>query len=181
MSFLLICIYHELNVCSLAVDDVDLACWLIENGADVNAKSTLDEPPLALAIRNGSIGVSKLLLIHGTDISHGNLLHCAAERKNQSEGAELATILAQKGANVNAYRYDNDIARPLRGMFKLFTPLHVACLRTNIHVARILLQYGADPHRKALEAGHESPPTVLDVARSMENQELLDLFSKVNH
>jgi hypothetical protein len=77
---------------------------------------------------------------------------------------------------VNAYRYDNHVARPLRGMFKLLTPLHVACARQNMPVARVLLQYGADPHRMALEAGQLVPPTALESARATKNQELLDLL-----
>jgi ankyrin repeat protein len=120
-----------------------------------------------------------LLLSLGTDIKHGNLLHCAAERNNQSEGAELVEILAGKGADVNAYRHDNDVARPIRGMSKLQTPLHLACSRKNILVARILLRYGASPHRMSLEAGRLVPPTALEIARVWNDQELLNLLSKL--
>ncbi|KAH8712109.1 ankyrin repeat-containing domain protein [Phaeosphaeriaceae sp. PMI808] len=162
---------------NLVSDDEKFTRWLVDNGADVNVRSTLDEPPLAVAITSGSMDVACLLLSLGTDITHGNLLHCVAERDNQSEGEELAEILAGKGADVNAYRHNNDVARLLRGMSKLHTPLHVACYRKNIPVARVLLRYGADPHRMTLEAGRLVPPTALEVARICNDQDLLDLLS----
>ncbi|KAF1841538.1 ankyrin [Cucurbitaria berberidis CBS 394.84] len=174
-------IHSAASLLCLVSDDEKLTRWLVDNGADVNARSTLDEPPLAVAITSGSIDVAHLLLSLGTDITHGNLLHCVAERENQSEGAELAEILARKGADVNAYRHDNDVARPLRGMSKLYTPLHVACSRKNIPVARVLLRYGADPHRMSLEAGRRAPPTALEIARVRNDHELLDLLSMVGN
>ncbi|RMZ70703.1 Ankyrin repeat-containing domain [Pyrenophora seminiperda CCB06] len=165
----------------LASDDENLTRWLIDNGADVNARSVLDEPPLAVAITSGSINVAHLLLLQGTDITHGNLLHCAAERNNQSEGAELAEILVRKGAAVNAYRHDNHVARPFRGMFKSHTPLQAACFRKNIPVARVLLRYGADPDCMSLDSGQLVPPTALEIARVGKNQELLHLLETGNH
>jgi ankyrin repeat protein len=172
-------LFRELKICSLVPDDEKFTRWLVDNGADVNARSTLDEPPLAVAITGGSMDVVYFLLSLGTDIKHGNLLHCAVERNNQSEGAELAEILAGKGADVNAYRHDNDVARPVRGMSKLQTPLHLACSRKNIPVARVLLRYGASPHRMSLEAGQLVPPTALEIARVRNDQELLDLLYKL--
>lgn len=149
---------------------------LIEQGADVNATSNLDEPVLAIAIANGSMKVVSLLLEQGADITHGNLLHCAAERKDQSEGAQIVEQLVQRGADVNAYRYDNPVARRLRGLSKLLTPLHVACGTQNIPVVRALLRHGADLNRMALQIGQMVPPTALEKARQCENQKLYDLL-----
>jgi ankyrin repeat protein len=50
---------------SFASDDENFMRWLIENGADVNARSTVDEPVLAIATTNGSIEVVHLLLSLG--------------------------------------------------------------------------------------------------------------------
>ena len=60
----------------------------------------------------------RFLLTQGTDITYSNLLHCAALRQNQSEGVDLVEDLVQKGADVNAYRFDNLVALPWRAMFK---------------------------------------------------------------
>lgn len=152
---------------------------LIEQGADVNAISNLDEPVLSIAIANGSMEVVHLLLEHGADTSHGNLLHCAAEREDQSEGAQIVEQLVQKGADINAYRHNNAVARQVRGLSKLLTPLHVACSTCNIPVVRSLLHHGADLNRMALECGHFVPPTPLDKALQCGNQELWDLLLSV--
>jgi len=152
--------------------------WLTDNGADVDARSSLDEPAIANAIAHGSMGVVLLLLAHSPDLEHGNLLHCAAERSNQVEGAELVTLLALGGADVNAYRYNNPVARRLRGMSRLLTALHIACFRQNIPVVRTLLEHGAEPDRLALEAGRLVRPTAQDIALGSGNQELRGLFTK---
>jgi ankyrin repeat protein len=180
VSLISLHLHQELNDDSLVSDDERLTRWLVDNGADVNARSTLDEPPLAVAITSGSMDVANLLLSLGTDITHGNLLHCVAERENQQEGAKLAEVLAREGVDVNTYRHDNDVARPLRGMSKLYTPLHVACSRKNIPVAKVLLRYGADPHKMSLEAGQPAPPTALEIARDLNDRELLDVLSLVS-
>jgi hypothetical protein len=65
------------------------------------------------------MNVANILPSRGTDLEHGKRLHCVTERDNQTESAELAEILAKKRVNVNTYRYDNDTARPVGGMFKL--------------------------------------------------------------
>lgn len=161
---------------SFATNDVDFMLWLIEQGADVNATSNLDETALAHAIAYGSMEVVSLLFERGADIMHGNLLHCAAERVDQSAGAQIVEQLVRQGADVNAYRHDNPIARRMRGMNKLLTPLHVACGKENIPVVRALLHHGADPNRMAIQLGQLVPPTALEKARQSGNQELLNLF-----
>ncbi|HEX3640506.1 MAG TPA: ankyrin repeat domain-containing protein, partial [Ktedonobacteraceae bacterium] len=113
----------------------------------------------------------------GADVTHGDLLHCAAERKNQSEGAGFAKDLANRGADVNAYRHDKSVARILRGMSQLLTPLHVACYKQNVPVARVLLQHGANPDQMSLKAGQLAPPTALEIAQTKNNEELISLLS----
>lgn len=134
--------------------------WLIAAGAEINARNELDESVLSIAVARGSLDVVHLLIAHGADIRHGDVLHCAAQRQNQSEGAELVHQLAAKGAEVNGYRYNNSVALKLRGMSTLPTPLHVACHENNLPVAKALLKHGADPYRKLLRAGKlvEPPP-----------------------
>ena len=107
---------------STAVDDIEFVRWLVANGADINARSQLDESVLSIAIASSSITVVDFLLMQETDYTRGDLLHCAAQRANQREGAELVERLVQRGANVNAHRYDNPVAFQWRAMFKAPTP-----------------------------------------------------------
>jgi len=161
---------------SFAYEDEKLMEWLIEQGADFNAVSDLDEPVLSVAIAAGSIGIPRLLLARGPGITHGNLLHCAAERKDQHEGAELARFFLQKGADVHAHRCNNPIARRQRAMSRLATPLHEACYAQNIRVARVLLEHGADPLGMMMREGRLAPPTALDSAFATNNGEMVELL-----
>ena len=93
--------------------------------------------------------------MHSVSITH--LKHlifwmCAAQRKNQLEGAHVVEDLVLKGADVNAYRFNDPVAFRWRAPFKFPRPVHVACEESNIFVAQALLRHGADPHRKTLEA-----------------------------
>ncbi|KAK3686835.1 hypothetical protein LTR37_019426 [Vermiconidia calcicola] len=169
-------IYSTASLLSFAVHDVEFMKWLIEMGADIDATSNLDETALAIAIAHCNMEVVTLLLSKGADITRGNLLHCAAERRDQYEGAKLATYLAQHGADVNAHRHNNPVARRLRGTKQLLTPLHVACMEQNLPVAQALLQSGADPRMEVLEAGQRAPPTVLDQAHMLGSREMIDLL-----
>lgn len=149
---------------------------LLDCGADINARSRLDEPVLARAISCGSIDVVNLLLARHADTSRGNLLHCAAERVDHEEGSVIARILIERGADVNAYRYNNPIALRLRGMSRLPTPLHVACYEQNVPVGKVLIKHGADPNLHMLEAGIPCPPTALEAARETNSQELIEML-----
>ena len=142
----------QLTVARTAIDDVAFTHWLLDNGADVNLRSRLDEPALASAIAFGSMDVVRLLLERGTDCAHGDLIHCAAQRADEDEGAALIPVLARKGAGVNAWRYDNARAFRWRALFKTETPLHIACERGSAIIARALLACGADPYQGMLEA-----------------------------
>lgn len=147
-------------------------------GADVNARNKLDEPVLSLAIVHGDMKVAKFLLRAGTDIHHGNLLHCAAQRTNHVEGAELAEELAARGVDVNAYRYHNPVAFRWRAGFSLPTPLHVACEHYNFLVAQVLLQHGANPTLRRLAAGKTMPPTPLEKAQELGQRDMWDLLAR---
>lgn len=162
---------------STAVDDLDFMKWLIANGADVNARSQFDESVFSMAITIGSIDVVHFLFTQATDWTRGDLLHCAAQRGNQDEGAELVDRLVERGADVNAHRYNNPVAFRWRGMFKNPTPLHIACMGKNIPVVRALLRNGADPHMKMLQAGSLTPPTCFESAIESKNRELIDLLA----
>lgn len=155
--------FSRLHHCSLVVDDVDLMRWLISKGADINVTSVLDEPVLSIAIARGPLDVVQLLMSLHADVTHGNLLHCAALRPDQDEGSSIAKALLQQGLDVNQYRYDNAKARRLRALSRLVTPLHTACYSKNVPVARVLLEHGADPNLMVRQALDVLPPSARDL------------------
>lgn len=58
------------------------AKWLIDRGANLNARDGFNETPLSSAISGGTLEVVQLLLAHGTHMTHGDLLHHTAEHQN---------------------------------------------------------------------------------------------------
>lgn len=71
---------------------------------------------------------------------------------------EVAQLLVQKGANVNA----TDLWK--------FTPLHEASSKGKLDIVKLLLTHGADPHKKNRD-GH----CPLDLVRP-EDEEIVDLL-----
>lgn len=162
---------------SYAIDDLAFTQWLVDNGANVNLRSRNGETALSAAIASGSFDVVTFLLNCGTDCSHGDLVHCAAQRENEQEGASLIEYFALKGLGMNTHRYDNPVAFRWRALFKHGTPLHVACEARRVLVARTLLECGANPHRKMLQAQKLVPPTPYEVAMESMDEELRRLFT----
>ncbi|EME39768.1 hypothetical protein DOTSEDRAFT_74614 [Dothistroma septosporum NZE10] len=167
----------DLSPLDFAVDDLALMQCLVRLGANVNARSRLDESSLSRAIVSGSMEVVRYLIDEGTDLRHGNLLHCAAERSDQFEGADLVEELVKKGASVNAYRFHNPIAFRWRGLYTLPTALHIASANGNVLVAEALFRHGADPHQPMLQATKLTKPSSLDIAHQNNNAVLVDLFT----
>jgi len=159
-----------------AVDDFSFMQWLIKHGADTSVRSNLDQSTLSKAIVVGSMEVVDFLLAKEDDVTRGDLLHCAAERTDQNEGAALALELLQRGADVNAHRYNNTVALRQRYLSKLETPLHTACFHKNAAVAKILLDHGANLHSHMLQQFKEVGPTPFEVARTSSSTELADLL-----
>jgi hypothetical protein len=112
---------------------------LIINRADINAKFTLSETALSKAIVCGSMYAVTFLSAQRLDVQHGDRLHCAAQRRNQVEGAVLIEGLMQEGADLETHRYHNPITLRWRAPFRVPTLLHAACEEANIPVARTLL------------------------------------------
>lgn len=170
---------HDLSLIriSFAVEDLGFMQFLVQLGADVNARSRLDESPLSVAIGRGSMDVVRFLIDNGTDLAHGDLLHCAAKRSNPFEGAELVDELAARGVPVCTYQYDNPVAFRFRGLHRVPTPLHIACENGNILVAVALIRHGADPHQLMLEAGKFTEPSPMDIAHQREDRTLIDVLT----
>lgn len=169
-----------------ALDDEDFTRFLISNGADVNARSRTDESVLTPAVVQSRIEYVRFLISQGTDVTHGDLLHYAAFRKNQKEGAELAEEFVQKGNDVNKHRWDNLVALKLRYFHRKPTPLQSAVMNDNIPVAKVLLKHGADPQRQYLQpgglGGSSAPgglggPSALELAIEQNNAAMIDLLA----
>ena len=116
---------------ALLESNLDVACSLIQQGADVNAQNGRGETPLFLAVEFPEI--MNLLLNAGADVNICNNegrtpLHEVAEDGMVAQ----CRMLLDHGANVNA----KDRRRQ--------TPLLVAAAYGQYEVAKLLINHGAD-------------------------------------
>ncbi len=144
-------------------DDPQFAKFLIDHGADINAKDFFGITPLHEAVIRGSYKVAKLLIEKGAKVNakdnYGYTpLHLAAIYNRP----KIAKLLIEKGAKVNAKdNYGN-------------TPLHY-CGTTfgTAPVAKVLLENGADPKIK-----NNRGKTPLDLANEAKNYPVANLIAK---
>ena len=112
-----------------------LTLYLLNKGADVNAREDDGSTPLHDAAYENAPETVEVLLKHGADVNamdnnYGGLtpLYVAA----QTNAHETAEVLLKHGADVNAK--DNDSV----------TPLHKAAYENAHETAEVLLRHGAD-------------------------------------
>jgi ankyrin repeat protein len=88
---------------AVQADDVDLAHWLIDSGADPNRGNAYEITPLWLAATNRSPAMTELLISHGADarlkMTHGENAVMAAARSGDALSIRL---LLAAGADPNA-------------------------------------------------------------------------------
>ena len=124
---------------AVQADDVDLAHWLIDSGADPNRGNTYEITPLWLAATNRSPSMTELLLSHGADpklkMSHGENAVMAAARSG--DAASIRLLLAA-GADPNA-------SESLHGE----TALIWAAAENHGEAIRALVAGGANPDQQA--------------------------------
>lgn len=170
--------YHayqlRLTTHSTAIEDLPFTKFLVDIGVNPDIRSQLDESALSFAIHKGSLEVVHFLM-ERTDLHHGDLLHCAAQRENQSEGAQIAQVLINRGVDIHGHQYNNEFAFRWRGLGSLPTALHVACRERNIPVAACLLRNGAQPDCNTLGAGPTRTPRA--IAQESGSQDLITLFA----
>jgi ankyrin len=111
----------------------DIAAFLLDNGADPNARNHLDQTPLLYCAQHGNASTADLLMDEGAGKGAGELdsegvLAMAARFGN----VPVAESLLARGANVNA--------RNERGQ----TPLYGAVSLSGEPMVRLLLDHGAD-------------------------------------
>ena len=126
-----------------ALLDRDLTKWLLENGADPNARCYCDVTPLSIVASFALLEVIQLLFMYGASAKHGAPLYCAvqAERLN-----EILTFLIDKGAAINERTFENDVIshNHYADFYPWGTPLHEAATKQNDRIFNLLLSNGAD-------------------------------------
>jgi len=130
---------YDIKLFSAAIEygTIELIKFLLENGANVNAKNkdSFDDTPLRVAVvRRDDIEIIKVLLEHGADVnatSNGKSTPLIV-----SNNGEVIKLLIEHGADVNA-KYDEG-----------FTPLHFASVNGQIEIVKILIENGADVNVK---------------------------------
>ena len=142
-----------------------LAKILIEKGADINNKDNITEmTPLHVAVKNGDVESTRLLLTQGANFDevnkyHVTPLHLAVESANE----DIVKLLLEYGANVHVIRHGKSliilaVESGYIGLAKLLhdngcdinfitdagqTALHLATESQNIRLIKMLLDLGA--------------------------------------
>ncbi|XP_023316500.1 ankyrin-1-like isoform X1 [Trichogramma pretiosum] len=136
-------------VCKISSDPYDLAKMLFERSdkkyqpLDINAQNEFGQTPLHLALANGHMRLSELMLRNGSDPNSANRwgstpLHTICMTKNDDE--ELARMLFElSDGKYHPVKIDT---RNHKGQ----TPLHLALLNENQRITELLLRAGADPN-----------------------------------
>jgi ankyrin repeat protein len=126
-------------------DDVEMAGWFIEAGANANAANDLGVTPLLVACANASAQMVDRLLAAGAD---PNTASAAGETPllvaARAGNAAVVQALVAKGAQVDA-------KEPVRGQ----TPLMWAVANRRDSVVRVLVQAGADIHARSIATPRE--------------------------
>lgn len=158
--------------------------WLLSQGADPNAVSAFNETVLSLALREGTMKVvKKLLALDTIDTSCGDLLHCVAQREPSTDIPSLVDVLVTENhAQIDAYEFDNEVARQRTYGFPLGTALHVACENENIPAIQALLHHGANPHQLQKQCDRLVEPTPLQmVCGNADLEALMSRYSQGTH
>ena len=126
-----------------------VACFLLEHGADVSAKGGDKSTPLHLASQEGHVEVAQMLIERGADVSaqtwgEDTPLHLALQMGH----VEVAQMLIERGADVSARYRGGD------------TPLHLALRARHVEIAQMLIGLGAD-----VSAQDNNGLTPLDLAQ----------------
>lgn len=172
--------------------DDDLIRFLLENGADIDVKSSQGMSALSRAIYDGNVGTAKLLLAKGADIESRDssdntpLIH-AAWRSH-----EIVQALLGRGAKANAT--NQDLETPLMRSYDVasvlalldhgadleakdkrgLTALMHAVMDFNAGKARLLLEKGADVNARTPDGD-----TALSIAKQNSyNRPIVELLLK---
>ena len=126
-----------------------MTTWLLDHGADPNARCYIDYTPLSYAVTYADLPIIDLLLRRGGDVNKGQLVHNAIYR--ESNTLEVVKGLVDRDASLNSLMYKDDPAS--RCIFRVMveTPLHTAVALKREDVVRYLISKGADVSIQNLE------------------------------
>lgn len=118
-----------------------MTTWLLDRGADANARCDIDNTPLSYAVRYAGLPAIDLLLRRGGDVNIGQLVHNAIYR--EVDTLKVVEVLIDRGASVNSLMYQTH--QYSRNMFPFMreTPLHTAVALKRADVIRYLIHKGA--------------------------------------
>ena len=116
-------------------EDIEIAKFLLENGAVLEATNTNEDTPLHLATMSNNFGIVRLLIENGGDVEATNKggktpLTLAIEMNY----FEIFDLLVANKANIMSKNQDGN------------TPLHLVTMTNNFQMAHILIRNGADPN-----------------------------------
>lgn len=127
--------------------DRDMVLWLIQLGADPNARPQhLDDTAMSRAVVYAPPDLICDLIDHyGGDVHRGQLLHNVLRRKPGHDLIEVMGLLLDRGAPLNVTMYVGDVAslRTYRYL-DLGTPLHQAAIMGETEAVVYLLSRGAN-------------------------------------
>lgn len=119
--------------------------WLLDHGADPNARCAWDFTPASQAMLCAPLDIIDHILDRGVDIGRGELLQWAVIRQ-KPDVLDVVQRLVDRGAPINKLKYEDDPASfDERMPFGLGTPRHRAAECGKADVVHYLLEHGADP------------------------------------
>ncbi|KAK5117539.1 hypothetical protein LTR62_004961 [Meristemomyces frigidus] len=144
---------------AVKADDLAIARFLLERGADVDSANAYNTTPLMYAVKYSSPATVSLLLDFRPDLSRrsffgGSAIHWAVWPNRPT----VLDLLLQAGADVNHRQGDGS------------TGLHLAVTAERVESLKCLLRWGAD-----VGARNDGYETVVQVAEKAGNEEVLAL------
>ena len=127
---------HQQTLLKLAIqsENFEVVKFLIQNGAEINAKVKDEMTPLHLAIATHNVKIVELLVKNGADVNAVKELQMTPLHAlcTLYYNFKIAVLLLQNGADTKAKAGHTDD-----------TPLHCAARNGNLEFVEILLKYGA--------------------------------------
>jgi ankyrin repeat protein len=122
-----------------------MVIWLLDRGADPNARCALDYTPTSQAMLGAPLDLIDYLFTRGADAQHGELLQYAVLR-DKPDALDVVRRAVENGAPVNKVKYEDEpkVFRE-RELLGLGTPLHRAAEFGKVEIVQYLLEQGADP------------------------------------
>ena len=154
----------QLSIQCLA-DALAIAEKLIEYGADVNAKTDVNDTPISSLTCRGFVDIINVLLASGAEVNvHGYRGSTPLHNAAGNGYCDVIKILLSKGATIDAQDMNKN------------TSLHYASCNGHINTVKTLLLYGADATIR-----NYAGKTAADVAKSDDIREhLTNYLSEVD-